>query len=454
MRNLTPRVLFSTIFFVLFFTISSNNIYAQCADPDTFTNECGDVFDLCKDTVFAFVNIPIDISITANDALGIFDPCDLAFAAGSSPWNGEVVKLSPADDCVFRYTANAFTEELDSFDYVLRLRSSCEPEYCQSGQGKIWTMNNAYYGPSGATVTVSSKNVVFATITDLTNGHDFFINGKDLPNSNSNWTFRFYFDGDTDSTPDEVADVHTSCSALVFGEDFGIFSPIAGCVATQSDKANCSEADLSALSGAQFRVINEVSVTEIFDTTTVYIYLIELGSLPIDFTHISGRGVGTDNLISWGIESVVGEDRMILQKSNDGETYSDLEYYTDLKAGQFQYLDTNVKSKRSYYRFKIISFDGLATYSRAITISNKKLNSGDINIFPAPTTDIINFEAQDKIVNLEIINLAGQNIFSQTFETQNLSLDLRSYVATSGIYIARIKLENNQIITKKISLVD
>lgn len=247
--------------------------------------------------------------------------------------------------------------------------------------------------------------------------------------------------------------MHTSCSLPIFGVDFGVFRPISGCVASKNDKSDCVVISEKKDGTASFRAANEVDITT-DDTTRVFVLIIESGLLPIEFTHIRGMAQGANNLILWGIESVVGEDRMILQKSNDGHSYTDLKSYNELRPSDFEFIDENVGSLRSYYRFKIISTEGKETLSTAIAITNENGSKGTVNIFPTPTSDVINFESQDKIVNVELINLAGQRIFSQAFDTQTFSLNLRSFLTSSGMYIARIKLEHNQIITKKISLVD
>lgn len=172
---------------------------AFCEDPDTFTTECGTVFDLCIDYEELDETGVVDIYVNSNDDIGIFDPCDLKLPLDPEllPKRGTVSKVNQGGNCFMRYTLTVDGYVgLDSFDYLLNHVDVCNipTDYCPGG--KIWTINSAYYGEDGAAVTIEAKEggskFIFATIYDLESGKDFFVNGKDLAVNQTEWTFRFY----------------------------------------------------------------------------------------------------------------------------------------------------------------------------------------------------------------------------------------------------------------------
>lgn len=68
-----------------------------------------------------------------------------------------------------------------------------------------------------------------------------------------------------------------------------------------------------------------------------------------------------------------------------------------------------------------------------------------INIYPNPTKNNLTINTRQKIKNIEIYNIYG---IKQKVDNNKNTLDLKNY--KKGIYMLRIHIENNQIITKTI----
>ena len=458
-----PNYTFSILFIISVFF--SSNLSSQTFES-TVTSACGTMFNLSTDHSNLIEEGYIDIDVTSNDNLGIFNSCDIEVPI-DTPYveqadHGLAAIMEANGECFIRYTRHdpnhpdydAFAVA-DSFEYVMTIADTCgmPTGYCDAGAGKIWTINSAYYGPAGASVVVSAKNgpnyVDFVTVTDLVPNTDFFINGTSLV-KNTNWRFKFYADGA--SEPFNTADVHTSCSADIFGVDFGVFRPINGCVAPAKDKGNCV-IEGSATISSKYRNASVEVTSYTTDTTMVYLVL-DFGLLPIDFSFFQGMAVKENNLLEWGIELVVDEERMILEKSTDGVNFTALTYYTNLQRGNFEFTDTKVTTERSYYRFKMVNVNGNETYSRSISINNKNVGTGTINVFPVPTMDVINYAADKTISNIMIIDLTGKLIYSQPQNSNSVQLNTANLNIGAGVYFTNITLEDGSVITKKLSVVN
>jgi len=87
----------------------------------------------------------------------------------------------------------------------------------------------------------------------------------------------------------------------------------------------------------------------------------------------------------------------------------------------------------------------LAKYSfNAVGINENDLGT-DYSLYPNPTSNFINivFERQEQAVNLQIVNVHGQQVFSKEYSnTENIQLDIEGF--SSGIYMANIATETER----------
>ncbi|MBI9036544.1 MAG: T9SS type A sorting domain-containing protein [Bacteroidales bacterium] len=78
-----------------------------------------------------------------------------------------------------------------------------------------------------------------------------------------------------------------------------------------------------------------------------------------------------------------------------------------------------------------------------------EISGNDINVFPNPANNIINIVSEKNIVNIKILNFAGQVIFEENSNSNNVKLNSSDYPA--GIYFLQINISEN-IITKKLTV--
>lgn len=475
-KPITTALLLLPFIFLTNYTFGQ--ITSACEDPEaTIINietGCGDTLNLCIDRESLSSNGIADIYVSENDETGIFSSCDFDLPPDVLlPSTGSIEKMTNAYGvCFVRYTVNdigllptspAEPPYQDSFEYVLNLVNTCNlpTGYCDSDDGKIWAITSSFYGPSTSSVIVYSKNTPFDTVFNINPGELFEINGahdgngnRILPNSNSEWEYVFYSGDDLESTPVFTTSVHTSCSQEIFGIDFGWFRPISGCIASpNNDVLNCNVTSVSSgrrNNVAQVRADEITALSE--DTTTVFVEYTAPLLLPIEISTFIGIGQGKTNIITWYVESAVGNDRMILQKSTNGIDFYDVALHSDVTVKRYEYVDRDVDTRRSYYRVKIASQNGDVEYTRMISILNKNVEDATVYVFPNPTNHELNFVSTRDIERVQIFSLTGQLIFNQKFSSNRVELTSAGLDLSPGVYFAKIELENGNLETRKINI--
>lgn len=97
-----------------------------------------------------------------------------------------------------------------------------------------------------------------------------------------------------------------------------------------------------------------------------------------------------------------------------------------------------------FFRLKMVDFDGSYEYSPVVKVSPTFSNAVDWVIFPNPVNDLMNIQVNDNIQFVEILDVVGNILISETTST----LNLRNL--SQGVYFVRIRIESGQLLTQKI----
>jgi len=80
----------------------------------------------------------------------------------------------------------------------------------------------------------------------------------------------------------------------------------------------------------------------------------------------------------------------------------------------------------------------------------KKNKETTVSVFPNPTKNTVQIKANKTIEKITIVNIYGSLLLDKDYNKNNkdISLNLEKY--KKGLYLVKIKLENDKLITKKI----
>lgn len=108
---------------------------------------------------------------------------------------------------------------------------------------------------------------------------------------------------------------------------------------------------------------------------------------------------------------------------------------------------TSVTEKKidQFFRLKMVDFDGSYEYSPVVFVSPTFSKVLDWVIFPNPVNDLMNIQVNDNIQYVEISDVFGNIVLSETASMINLK-----HLST-GFYFVRIQTESGQLLTRKIT---
>ncbi len=449
------------VFFSLLTLFTFTITYTQpdpgiCEDPDpiTITTDCGTVFDLCIDRyIMDGEDHGMELKVFTND-MGLFDPCLSVVCEDCK--HGELTKM---DNCNYNYIPDPGFTGYDTFYYELVINDTCMIEdYCDDEDGKFWTLYSRYHGPDGADVEVYSKeggeNEFVDEVENLNWGDYFTIDGRHLDISQHDWEFRFFLEGNETEIPDTSIIVHTSCSQMILGVDFGYFNVISGCVSTWKDKYNCNlvEADRGSINTRAYYAIT----TQTIDTTMV---VIEVRSvLPIEITGFSVETFRNENRLQWSILDVVNEEMIILEKSYNGVDFFEVTNFQALAPGDYNYIDyVYNRNTTLYYRLAIIGYNGEIKYSNIIMTHDEGADAL-VEIYPIPAKDMVHISVPSDglaIQSYTVTDVAGKIIKSKYLNgISMITLSMGEDLNHSGFYLITLELTNGKEYQRKIMLID
>lgn len=211
-------------------------------------------------------------------------------------------------------------------------------------------------------------------------------------------------------------------------------------------------------SGTKYRTViattmaNLVNATCAFSQSTVITLQVNDCGPPLqtDLLSFAGKMVNQNAQLSWTTSKEFEALHFIVEKSNDGNTFSDIYSRNSFSNGEslnmYHFSDPDAIRGIAYYRLKIINDRKGVKYSRTIQLSGK-MEAFTLENVINPFDQSIHFDlvtSQGGRTNIKLIDLQGkimkQKDFSLSDGVNNLSLD-NTGALPAGVYILRVELD-------------
>ncbi len=177
--------------------------------------------------------------------------------------------------------------------------------------------------------------------------------------------------------------------------------------------------------------------------------------LPIELLSFSGnynKGIVT---LNWSTTLEIDNKGFYIEKYSSGNDWESIGFVegngtTEIQQG-YNFTDKEPYSGKSFYRLKQVDFDGSFEYSNVISILVER-ELTDLLLFPNPNSgEVINlqFVSQKKgYLQIEILNQVGQRIFTNNYNTENGTNNLKLSVSDfpSGLYFVKLITDRNSIV--------
>ncbi len=285
---------------------------------------------------------------------------------------------------------------------------------------------------------ISNINIA-ANTTGLSNStHYLFLRSK---NSNGVWSLTnihaFLVNTDFSYPPAPAAPGNIIYAEYFFDTDPGFGNGNIISITPGVDLNNVSfSANTSGLNDGThtlfIRSLDDWSITNFVSFTKGNVLAVNL----LEFTAVAS---GNDVLLNWQTATTELNDKMILQRSNDGVHFSDIiTVKSKAVPSSYNYKDEKPFNGKNYYRIKIVDKDNVVTYSSTALVNIETNGVIALQAYPNPATDKLYLKITGTVepgAQISICNLNGKEVIRQQLVAQNQSINLSGL--SNGVYLLR-----------------
>jgi hypothetical protein len=179
--------------------------------------------------------------------------------------------------------------------------------------------------------------------------------------------------------------------------------------------------------------------------------------LPVELLSFNAKPRDIVVDVFWSTASELNNDYFIIERSIDGIEFFPIAIVngagTSNATLEYSCTDNDPFTGKSYYRLKQTDFDGQFEIFDPVAVTINEQQTFSYTVYPNPATKILNivYENADENAFIEINNLLGKIIFSQSLEKSDqlnkITLDISGF--EKGIYFVKI-MSAGTITVKKI----
>ncbi len=170
--------------------------------------------------------------------------------------------------------------------------------------------------------------------------------------------------------------------------------------------------------------------------------------LPVNLISFNLEKNNNTIVLNWITNSEKDNHGFEIEKSLNGKKFEKVAYInaknTLSEKNNYEYFDQSPSDGINYYRLKQIDLDGTFEYSPIKSINYE--SKIEITMYPNPAQNQLFFEGVKNGSKIEILNLSGKNIYTNSNYTLNTLVDIRHF--NDGIYFVKITNGNNSIFRK------
>ncbi len=169
--------------------------------------------------------------------------------------------------------------------------------------------------------------------------------------------------------------------------------------------------------------------------------------LPVELAEFAAAAKGESNHITWATESELNSRYHIVERSADGvDNWAEVgrkQAMGTTQARQRYSLEDARPLAMSYYRLKMLDFDGQFEYSKVVSVERRVDKFGVVSMYPVPTTDRVNLQVnlpEASSLTVSISDENGRLVQVSDYETTKglnpIEVDMSRFAA--GTYYVKI----------------
>jgi len=161
------------------------------------------------------------------------------------------------------------------------------------------------------------------------------------------------------------------------------------------------------------------NIGEIPDAASFSLWVIDGNySLPVNLLNFNTNLIDHGNVkLSWETSSELNNRYFVVERSEDGKLWNDIVVIdgagNSSQHHYYHYEDYSPTIGYSYYRLKLIDFNGQSSYSKINEVGSYKMQNSQIYIYPNPSSNYVTVEGNNiQITDIKIFNSMGDDITS------------------------------------------
>jgi hypothetical protein len=255
---------------------------------------------------------------------------------------------------------------------------------------------------------------------------------------------QFVVNDDPAYPPAPVAPGNITFAEYFFDTDpgFGNGTPITITPAVDINNLSVSVNTASLTAGPHFFFIRSLD-----DWGLTSVRELQVNStLPVTFTHFSGKVQGNDILLNWATASEQNSSHYEVERSTEGRSFVKVGSVTaagnSSSASTYHFTDAGLGEGIYHYRLKQVDVDGRFIYSAVLTL--RITRPGEIVVFPNPVSNQLWLRGVTDNTPLHIYTLSGSLVRSAVWKSSPIEVD----DLPAGVYQLQI-ITGDTIIMKK-----
>jgi hypothetical protein len=217
-----------------------------------------------------------------------------------------------------------------------------------------------------------------------------------------------------------------------------------------------SNGSLSTITGLAANTNYLIMADGIHNTKASFTLTLTGSALPIKLSSFIGEINNNNNQLFWTLESIENNDRLIVEKSDNGKDFNEMATLRNEEAAKLRnsFTDNNPYTGNNFYRLCFIDKDGAKQYSNIVLLKRKDKTL--MSVYPNPvkgnsiTLQISTLEKGDYAVVLT--DLTGRTIYTQNYSLGlgNTILIIPTINKAAGVYQLSLWHHNKVVTTKTI----
>lgn len=213
----------------------------------------------------------------------------------------------------------------------------------------------------------------------------------------------------------------------------------------------CSDVNIEiASTGRQY-----VAYKDLATTNKATVNDIVPASFPVEFESFEGVVKNGFNELSWTTASELNNDFFVLEKSQDGLSFEEVNQIDGAGNSQttlsYRTRDYTPFPKLTFYRLKQVDFNGTYSYSQTLRLENTVEEARFLEIFPNPSKGQFQITArlgaETETSNLvRVVSITGKTVYQKTLDrTALIGHQVSLNQLTPGFYFVQVLSAHNNI---------